>query len=460
MQRKFRPNLIAGILWGAMLILGAGELRAQEPPTAEEPCQAAPPSRLTVGGGAMVQENRGTPLNMRDEASTYGSLIAQIPGRTQVEVLDGPLCGRANNLFAWWQIRTPDGLEGWVAEGDAQRSGDQYFLLPLSDSPVQPTGNDCAAAVESGLSVGAVAVVQEGAGASVNLRDAPAGTLISTLNFGDTLRVVGGPECGTQRQFQWWEVTTAAGDMGWVAEGDGTQNPPLYFLRPADDAALAELLREPQQPDCLAAPPTILQPDDVVRVAEDIGDFALNLREQPDGTALETLEADAEMTILDGPQCGNFFAYWQVRLADGREGWVAEGDATQSPVRRFIQLAAPADADALRAEIQESGADLANAAALEDPTACLDAPPSQVRVGGNVQILRDVTLRADPTLLSGEIRVLDSGTLARLMQGPRCGLGDDRLVWWQAMLPDGAMGWLPEGEIDEAHPVYYIEPFE
>ncbi len=444
-------------------VFGSGGGLAQEPPTEENPCRAAPPSLLSVGQPATIQDNRGVPLNVRDEPSTYGSLVGQVPGRTQVEILDGPFCGRANNLFTWWQIRTPDGLEGWIAEGDAQRSGDQYFVMPVGASSVpasQASENiqDCPAGVEPRLEVGGVAVVE--AGETADLRQSPPGQLIQRLNAGALMRVVGGPQCGPERGRRWWEVTAQGGQTGWVPEGDGSQDPPDYYLRPAGDTELAALLRDPQQLDCVAAPPTILEIGDTVQVPAETGGFSVTLRDAPDGEAVQPLPIGTQMVIQGGPECGNFFAYWQVQTTGGAEGWVAEGDSTQNPPQRFLALLMPHNAEALREQIDSVTTDDANAAGLEDPTTCQDAPPTRVTVGENVQVLQDVTLRADPTLRGAEIRVLASGTIARLMQGPRCGLGDDRLVWWQAMLPDGGAGWLPEGDASAEDAVYYLEPFE
>jgi cytoskeletal protein RodZ len=106
--------------------------------TAESPVQATPtqaqnaacntsvPSRLSVGQMARVLQR----LNMRTDASIDASLIQTNPTSTQVEIIGGPVCNPVGErAYQWWQIRLPDGKEGWSAE--SQLNSPSYFLEPL-----------------------------------------------------------------------------------------------------------------------------------------------------------------------------------------------------------------------------------------------------------------------------------------------------------------------------------------
>jgi hypothetical protein len=89
-------------------------------------CPGAPPQRLTVGGRGEVC-TRTDNVRLRAEAGRDATVVASLPPGTEFTVLGGPQCAGSN--WSWWEIRTDDGLTGWVAEGgDAT---DRYFLCPL-----------------------------------------------------------------------------------------------------------------------------------------------------------------------------------------------------------------------------------------------------------------------------------------------------------------------------------------
>ena len=90
-------------------------------------CNTSVPSRLSVGQAARVV--RG--LNMRSEASLNAALLQTNPTNTQVEIIGGPVCTPIEDrAYLWWQIRLPDGKEGWSAE--SQLNNPTYFLEPIS----------------------------------------------------------------------------------------------------------------------------------------------------------------------------------------------------------------------------------------------------------------------------------------------------------------------------------------
>jgi hypothetical protein len=90
-------------------------------------CNTSVPSRLSVGQSARVIQR----LNMRAEASIDASLIQTNPTNTQVEIIGGPVCTPVGErAYLWWQIRLPDGSEGWSAESPLNDA--IYFLEPIS----------------------------------------------------------------------------------------------------------------------------------------------------------------------------------------------------------------------------------------------------------------------------------------------------------------------------------------
>lgn len=459
-----------------LMLLGDEVTSAQSPSATPYPCIVAPPMQLSVGIDAIIQNNNGVPLNIRDEASTYGSIIGQVETRTIVKVLDGPRCGRANNLYTWWQIQTPDGLTGWVAEGDAFRSSAQYFIAPLENSNVDPEGVNCGAAPPSRVDVGSFAVVDEGAHADVMLRDAPSGRILDFLQWGTVLEVVGGPRCGeNNRLFKWWEVNTQDGLRGWVAEGDATQNPMLYFIRPATAQEVADAgYRTPLDPGCPASPPTILQPNDVVEVGEN-GGFPLILRSGPAGGRIGELEQGTLLTILSGPKCGNAYAWWEVSLEDGRRGWVAEGDDSQTPVVYFITLARAA-ATSPTASLTPTPTQpiVPTQIVIENPTPaaplvvetpagvqlpCQASPPARLKVGDPALVgSAGVPLRDLPDPTGNVVAMLPPESYMIVLSGPICGLAQNEYGWWQVRSEDGTVGWVQEGDASQSPAVYYVHP--
>lgn len=89
-------------------------------------CNTSVPSRLSVGQTARVALR----LNMRSDASINATLVQTNPTNTQVEIIGGPVCEPVGErAYLWWQIRLPDGSEGWSAE--TQLNNASYFLEPI-----------------------------------------------------------------------------------------------------------------------------------------------------------------------------------------------------------------------------------------------------------------------------------------------------------------------------------------
>jgi hypothetical protein len=69
-------------------------------------------------------------LNVRSDASIRAPIIKVDPTNTQVEITGGPVCEPVGTrAYLWWQIRLPDGTQGWSAETPLNNTS--YFLEPV-----------------------------------------------------------------------------------------------------------------------------------------------------------------------------------------------------------------------------------------------------------------------------------------------------------------------------------------
>lgn len=67
---------------------------------------------LIIGGQGKINTINDT-LNVRADAGLSFDVVTQLPSGTVVTIIDGPKIG---DELIWWQIRTPNGEEGWVVE--------------------------------------------------------------------------------------------------------------------------------------------------------------------------------------------------------------------------------------------------------------------------------------------------------------------------------------------------------
>ncbi|MFT3891540.1 MAG: SH3 domain-containing protein [Anaerolineales bacterium] len=122
------PTTVAATETATPVATGATATLVTEATTTAAPdaaCNTIVPSRLSVGQTARVLQR----LNMRTEASINASIIQTNSTGTQVEIIGGPICTPVGNrAYQWWQIRLPDGTEGWSAE--TQLNSPSYFLEP------------------------------------------------------------------------------------------------------------------------------------------------------------------------------------------------------------------------------------------------------------------------------------------------------------------------------------------
>jgi uncharacterized protein YgiM (DUF1202 family) len=64
-------------------------------------------------------------VRLRNSPQKSSNTTAQLQKGTQFTVIGGPSC--ADN-WSWWQVKTDNGLNGWVAEGGDEV--DPYFICP------------------------------------------------------------------------------------------------------------------------------------------------------------------------------------------------------------------------------------------------------------------------------------------------------------------------------------------
>ena len=89
-------------------------------------CNTSVPSRLEVGQRARVTQR----LNMRNDAAIAAPILATNPTGMEVEIIGGPECTPVGeSAYLWWQIRLPDGAEGWSAESPLNDA--TYLLEPV-----------------------------------------------------------------------------------------------------------------------------------------------------------------------------------------------------------------------------------------------------------------------------------------------------------------------------------------
>ncbi|MCI0616979.1 SH3 domain-containing protein [bacterium] len=102
-----------------------------KPPTTPFICSLAPEIRLQIGNKARITFTSGEKTRLRSAPEGGDNLIATLSEGTELEIIDGPVCyprpGRSD-AYVYWKVHvTTNGLEGWLAEGDA----DAYYLEPI-----------------------------------------------------------------------------------------------------------------------------------------------------------------------------------------------------------------------------------------------------------------------------------------------------------------------------------------
>lgn len=159
-----------------------------------------PPGALRLDAPARVIARQG--LNVRETPSTSSKQLGRFAPGTLVTVREGPV---EADGYRWWQVESGQGLNGWVADGDAE----DVWLTGEIGEP-RP--------VNRPVRFGDRVVVTTTGGKWLALRYQAAGTLIRRVAAGTQFTVKDGPV--DAEGFRWWLLVDDEGREGWAAERD------------------------------------------------------------------------------------------------------------------------------------------------------------------------------------------------------------------------------------------------
>jgi len=268
--------------------------------------------RLVVGGKGRVLP--GDANNVRDQPSTEGNRIGQIPGEAEFSVLEGPVCDAQGR--AWWQVDY-NGLVGWTVGGQ----GSSHYVelvgeageTPPSLTPVEPAAVTCDG-MPPRLTIGRQGRVLEGESLAVYSRSNNPSGANGEIRAGGIFTVVDEPICDSAKRI-WWPVSYEDID-GWILEGiAGT-----YFVEPVIE--VHETLVMPPRLSCSDGLPTRLFSGGLGRV---VTGGANRIRSAPStsGEILGVIPSEAVFSVMGEIQCDNG-TLWQSIEYNGLRGWTAE----------------------------------------------------------------------------------------------------------------------------------------
>lgn len=268
--------------------------------------------RLTIGGKGRVLP--GDANNVRDQPSTEGNRIGQIPGEAEFLVLDGPVCDSQGR--AWWQVDY-NGLIGWTVGGQ----GSSDYVEPVGEEGetpppltlVEPTTIDCSG-MPPRLTIGRQGRVLEGEPLAVYYRFNNSNRIEGEIQAGGIFTILDAPTCDSSERV-WWPVSYEDIE-GWILEGmAGT-----YFVEPVIEAN--ETLALPPRFSCPDSLPTRLFGGGLGRV---VPGGANRIRSAPStsGEMLGVIPSEAVFSVIGEIQCEND-TLWQSIEYNGITGWTAE----------------------------------------------------------------------------------------------------------------------------------------
>ncbi len=163
------------------------------------------------------------------------------------------------------------------------------------------------------------------------------------------------------------------------------------------------------------------------------GPDIINVRSGPgsQATKIAELVRSDQFTVIGGPECSaDGVSRWQIELADGSNGWIAEGTNYYfvAPVS-LTEATLPPWLDTL----------------------CPNAPPTKFVIGDTAIVAPEVRLRltSQPSgsgNSSDNIDVVLEGTRLRILTGPACSASGDEWRWYVRDLETTFEGWASEGE--------------
>lgn len=187
-------------------------------------------------------------------------------------------------------------------------------MTPSPTTTPRPDAVTCEGALVSRLAAGEQAVVV--ATEPLNLRStaSSSGSPLAQIQPETTVNVLEGPECDEASGLAWWRIETR-GLRGYVVESMGRE----YFLEPIVDSTHVF--------ECPGFMPSRLVAGEEGRV---LPGAANNVRElpNPSGELVGKLEAGAEFTVIEGPECDSAGRAWWKVTNGSFEGWTVEGQGS------------------------------------------------------------------------------------------------------------------------------------
>lgn len=153
------------------------------------------------------------------------------------------------------------------------------------------------------------------------------------------------------------------------------------------------------------------------------------VREKPTTSAkiLGRLAEGTQFKVVNGPKCADNYAWWQIQLANGTRGWIAEGSKTLY----FIEPI------------------------TEKQGACTGMN-ARLSVGKQARVSRvdgsNMRFREKPGFGENILGKVPEGTLLKILDGPRCVDGN---YWWYVQTANGDKGWMTESQKG----IYLLEPY-
>ncbi|MBN8594103.1 MAG: SH3 domain-containing protein [Anaerolineae bacterium] len=265
-------------------------------------------------------------LIVYSEPDAASAPVEAIARDVQVSIIDKnePSTGER-----WLQIQTPSGTLGWVPE--------------ILDGVITLVN----AATNGALAIGSQAVIF-GTNLPVVLYTEAAldSQPLEAIVSGVPVVLTDGPV--EVNNVRWWEVRSPSGAVGWVQE---TVDGQVVLIAP--DALPTPTPIPTAVPQATAAPavPTTLGVGVEVQILSLDPAFPLHAAPSNTSQTLTTLPRSTQASIIGGPvqvdetsTTGNDapeqFVWWQIRTADGTEGWIQEAYYGE-PILRIFDPANP-----------------------------------------------------------------------------------------------------------------------
>ena len=96
-------------------------------------CPGAQLSILMPGTRGRVSDAAPASNRVRSQPTTQAEISGEMLPGVSFDVLAGPQCADG---MAWFEVRNEDGLQGWMAEGDAS----EYWVMPVLSEPQTQVG--------------------------------------------------------------------------------------------------------------------------------------------------------------------------------------------------------------------------------------------------------------------------------------------------------------------------------